>query len=41
MPLADVIIEDMAQNLEDEGRLGDAEDCRLLAVRLARETGQE
>ena len=41
MPLAEVIIKDMAQNLEDEGRLGDAEDCRLLAVRLARETGQE
>ena len=32
MPLAEVI-------LEDKGRLGDAEDCRELADRLARETG--
>ena len=39
MPLAEVVIEDMAQDLEDEGRSGDAEDCRELAVRLARETG--
>ena len=41
IPLAEAILEDMAQDLEDEGRLGDTEDCRLLAVRLARETGQE
>ena len=39
MPLAKVILEDMAQDLEDKGRLGDAEDCRELADRLARETG--
>ena len=39
MPLAEEILEDIAQNLEDEGRLGDAEDCRGLADRLARETG--
>ena len=39
MPLAEAIIEDMAQDLEDEGRLGDAEDCRELLDRLARETG--
>ncbi len=41
MPLAEAILEDMAQDLEDEGRLGDAEDCRLLAERLAQETGQD
>ena len=39
MPLAEAIIEDMAQDLEDEGRLGDAEDCRELLSRLARESG--
>ena len=39
MPLAKVGIEDMAQNLEDEGRFGDAKDCRELLRRLARETG--
>ena len=38
MPLAEVIIEEMAENLEDEGRLGDAEDCRELLNRLVRET---
>ena len=41
MPLAAVILEDTAQDLEDDGRLGDAEDCRLLAERLAQETGQD
>ena len=39
MPLAKVILEGMAEDLEDEGRLGDAEDCRELLNRLARETG--
>ena len=39
MPLAEAIIEDMAQALEYEGRLGDAEDCRELLNRLARESG--
>ena len=39
MPLAEVIIRDMAQDLEDEGLLGDAEDCRELLNCLARETG--
>ena len=39
MPLAEAIIEEMAQDLEDEGRLGDAEDCRELLNRLARESG--
>ena len=39
MPLAKVILEDMAQDIEDEGRLGNAEDCRELLNRLARETG--
>lgn len=34
MPLAEDIIEEMAQDLEDEGRLGDAEDCRGLLNRL-------
>ena len=41
MPLAKVIIEDMVQNFEDEGRLGDAEDCRELFNTLSRETGQD
>ena len=39
VPLAVDITKDMAQGLEDKGRLGDAEDCREFAVRLARETG--
>ena len=39
MPLAEVVIEDVAEDLEDEGRLGDAEDYRELLRRLARETG--
>ena len=39
VPLAEVVIKDMAQDLEDEGRSGDAEDCRDLLTRLARETG--
>ena len=39
MPLVKVILEDMAQDLEDEGRLGDAEDCHELLNGLARETG--
>ena len=39
VPLAKVGIEDMAQDLEHEGRSGDAEDCRELLIRLARETG--
>ena len=38
MPLAAVILEDMAQDLEEDGWLGEAEDCRLLVDRLARET---
>ena len=38
MPLVEVILEDMARNFEDEGRLGDAEDCRELLDRLAGET---
>ena len=37
MPFAEAIIEDMAEALEDEGRLGEAEDCRELLKRLARE----
>ena len=41
MPLVEVILEDMARNFEDEGRLGDAEDCRALVRELARETGQD
>ncbi len=41
MPLAEVIIEEMAEDLEDEGRLGDAEDCRELLNTLARETGPD
>ncbi len=41
MPLAEIIIEDMAQNLEDERLLNDAEDWRQLAGRLARETYQD
>ena len=41
MPIAEAIIEDMAQALEDEGRLGGAEDYRDLLNRLARETGQD
>ena len=39
IPLATVILEDMAEDFEDEGRLGDAEDCRDLLNTLARETG--
>ena len=39
MPLAEVIIKDLAEDLEDDRRLGDAEDCRELLNRLARETG--
>ena len=39
MPLGGVTIGDMAKDLEDEGRLGDAEDCRELLKRIARETG--
>ena len=41
MPLAGVIIGDMAQYLEYEGRLGDAEDCRELLNRLVREIGRD
>ena len=41
MPLAKNIIADMAQNLEDEGRWGEAEDWRQLADTLAKETGQD
>ena len=41
MPLAEVILEDMAEDLEDEARLGEAEDCCKLAYTLARETGQD
>ena len=39
MPLAEFILEDMAEDLEDEGLLGDADDCRELLNRLAMETG--
>ena len=39
MPFAEVIIQEMVQDLEDEGRLGDSEDCRDLLNRLERETG--
>ena len=41
MPLAKNIIADMAQNLEDEGRWGEAEDWRQLADTLAKETRQD
>ena len=41
MPLAKNIIVDMAQNMEDDGLLGDAEDWRRLADTLARETDQD
>lgn len=41
MPLVEAIIEDMAGDLEDEGRLGDAEDCRELLNTLAREMGMD
>lgn len=37
MPLAEVIIEEMAEDLEDEDRLADTEDCRELLNTLARE----
>ena len=37
MPLAEDIIQEMAEDLEDEGWLGDAEDCRDLLNKLARE----
>ena len=39
MPLAEPFIEAKAQDHEDEGRFGEAEDCRDLLKRLARETG--
>ena len=39
MPLAEVIIENTAEDFEDEGLLGDAEDCRELLNTLAMETG--
>ena len=39
MTLAKVIINDMAKDLEAEGRLDDAEDCWKLLYSLARETG--
>lgn len=38
MSLADDIIEEMAEVLEEEGRFGDAEDCRELFNTLAGET---
>ena len=38
VPLAKVTLGHMAQDLEDENRLGDADDCRELLSRLARET---
>ena len=41
MPLAEDILEVMVQDFEDESRLGDAEDCRQLAVRLAQEVGRD
>ena len=41
MPLAEDILEDMAEDLEDEARLGEAEDCCKLAYTLAREMGQD
>lgn len=40
MPLAEVILDDMAQDLEYDGRLGESEDCRQLASKLALETGE-
>lgn len=39
VPLAEDIMEEMAQDFEDEGRLGDAEDCRGLLNRLVRRRG--
>ena len=39
MPLAEVIIEDMAEGLEEEGRLSAAEGRREQLNRLTRETG--
>ena len=41
MPLAQDTLKEMAQDLEDDHRLGDAEDCGRLADRLKRETGQD
>ncbi len=41
MPFAEAIIEDMAEDLEEEGRLGDAEDCREVLNRLVRESGPD
>ena len=41
MPLAENIIEDMAQDMEGEGRWGEAEDWRQLADTLKKETGQD
>ncbi len=39
MPLAEVISEERAEELEDEGLSDDAEDFRALPNKLARETG--
>ena len=39
VPLAEDFIEDMAQDLEDEGRSGDAEDCRRRSSRCGASTG--
>ena len=38
MPLAGKVVEDMAKDLEHEGWVGDAEDCRELAGTLLRVT---
>ena len=41
MPLVEVILDEWGEKFEGEGRLGDAEDCRELFKKLARETGQD
>ena len=40
VPLAEEVIERMAEDMEAEGRIDVADDCRKLAETLARETGQ-
>ncbi len=41
MPTAKDMIEDMARDMEEEGRWGEAEDWRQLADTLAHETDQD
>ena len=41
MPLAKDLLEAMAQDLDEDGWLGEAEDCRELVNTLGRETGQD